>query len=167
MLISPHCVSSISHKEPLLLWLNALKNFLVQWELEKMFDQLIVQCLRVPLKCKWPERERRKLNKLTRTPAPRPNPEERLQTIEVHFLRSVNRELILRTARFKSELIWEGNHIMIFLDFSRATQLKRDKFRDGLFSFLDCFWVCECCFSFVLLWMLENKKYKSLKNGGK
>lgn len=62
-----------------------------------------------------------------RTPA---NPGERQRTIQAHVLRSVNRELILRTARIKSEFILECNHIMIFLDFSRATQLKRDKFRE-------------------------------------
>lgn len=48
-----------------------------------------------------------------RTPIPRQNPGERSRTILVHFLRSADRE----------RLPWEGN-------FSQATQLKRDKFRD-------------------------------------
>lgn len=65
-----------------------------------------------------------------RAPIPRPNLGERSQTILVCFLRSADRERILHLARNKLELSWEGIHIMIFLDFSRATQLKRDKFRE-------------------------------------
>lgn len=65
-----------------------------------------------------------------RAPIPRPNPGERLQTILVRFLHSANTELILCTARNKSELTWEGNCSMIFPNFSWATQVKRDKFRD-------------------------------------
>ena len=65
-----------------------------------------------------------------RASTPRPSAGERPRTILVRFLRSADRELILRSARNKSELIWEGNRIMIFPDFSRAMQLKRDKFRE-------------------------------------
>ena len=65
-----------------------------------------------------------------RAPIPRPSSGERPRSILVRFLRSVDRELILRSARNKSGLVWKGNCIMIFPDFSRATQLKRDKFRE-------------------------------------
>ncbi len=65
-----------------------------------------------------------------RAPAPRPNPGERPRTILIRFLRWADRELVLCAARSKSELRWEDEHIMIFLDFARATQLKRDKFRE-------------------------------------
>lgn len=65
-----------------------------------------------------------------RAPIPCPNPEERLQTILVRFLHSANTELILCTAQNKSELTWEGNCIMIVPNFSWATQVKRDKFRE-------------------------------------
>ncbi len=61
-----------------------------------------------------------------RAPIPRPNPWERPRAILARFLHSADRELILHTARNKSELFWEGNRIMIFPDFSRATQLKLD-----------------------------------------
>lgn len=70
------------------------------------------------------------IDRAHRAPTPRPNPGERPRAILVRFLRSVDRECVLRTARNKSKLVWEGNHIMIFPDFSRATQLKREKFRE-------------------------------------
>ncbi|KAM7388786.1 hypothetical protein PAMP_024936 [Pampus punctatissimus] len=70
------------------------------------------------------------IDRAHRAPTPRPSSGERPRTILVRFPRSANRELILRTARNKYELIWEGNRIMIFPDFSRVTQLKRDKFRE-------------------------------------
>lgn len=70
------------------------------------------------------------IDRAHRAPTPRPNPGERPRVILVRFLRSADRELILRTARNKSELLWEGNRIMIFPDFARATQMKRDKFRE-------------------------------------
>ena len=70
------------------------------------------------------------IDRARRALIPRPNPGVRPPMILVRFLRSADRELILRTARNKPELSWEGNHIMISLDFSRATQRKRDKFRN-------------------------------------
>ena len=52
------------------------------------------------------------IDRVHRIPIPRPNPGERPQTILVRFLRSANRELILRTARNKPDLSWEDNRII-------------------------------------------------------
>ncbi|KAL0160094.1 hypothetical protein M9458_043819, partial [Cirrhinus mrigala] len=61
---------------------------------------------------------------------PRPNPEDRPRPILVRFLRSGDRDAVLRAAWEKGEIQYEGNRIQIFPDFARATQLKREKFRE-------------------------------------
>ncbi|KAI2661168.1 LINE-1 type transposase domain-containing protein 1 [Labeo rohita] len=62
---------------------------------------------------------------------PRPNPEDRPMPILVRFLRSGDHDTVLRAAWEKGEIQYEGNRILIFPDFARVTQLKREKFREG------------------------------------
>ncbi|KAJ8352079.1 hypothetical protein SKAU_G00235550 [Synaphobranchus kaupii] len=46
------------------------------------------------------------------------------------FLRSSDRDLVLRAARNKGKLSWGNNNIMLFPDYSKAKQMKRDKFKE-------------------------------------
>ncbi|KAK7930689.1 hypothetical protein WMY93_007084 [Mugilogobius chulae] len=65
-----------------------------------------------------------------RVPTQQPPPGSKPRTILARFLKSSDRDLVLRTARMKKELIWESHRIMLFPDYSRATQQRRDKFKD-------------------------------------
>lgn len=67
---------------------------------------------------------------------PRPNPEDRPRPIQVRFLKSMDRDSVLRAAREKGEIHFEGRRIQVFPDFARTTQLKRDKFRECRKSFM-------------------------------
>lgn len=60
---------------------------------------------------------------------PRPNPEDKTRPILVRFLRSGDRDAVLRAGREKGEIQNEGNWILVFPDFARATQIKQEKFR--------------------------------------
>lgn len=55
---------------------------------------------------------------------------DRPRPILAKFLRSSDRERVLRAARIKGKLSWGNNTIMLFPDYARATQMKRDKFRE-------------------------------------
>ena len=59
-----------------------------------------------------------------------PRPGDRPRPMLAKFLRSSDRDLVLRAARIKGKLSWGNNNIMLFPDYSKATQMKRDKFKD-------------------------------------
>ncbi|RXN10108.1 LINE-1 type transposase domain-containing 1 [Labeo rohita] len=65
-----------------------------------------------------------------RSPSQRPSSTDRPRPILARFLRSADRDFVLRAARIKGNLSWENNNIMIFPDFARSTQLKRDRFKE-------------------------------------
>lgn len=69
------------------------------------------------------------IERVHRIQARRPVPSERPRTIIAAFLRYEDSQTILRTAREKQRIAWEGKQIMIFPDYSRETQEKRDAFR--------------------------------------
>ncbi|XP_062891743.1 uncharacterized protein LOC134339293 [Mobula hypostoma] len=61
---------------------------------------------------------------------PRPNTGDRPRPILARFLRSKDRDFVLRAVRVKVKFSWDNNHVMIFLDFSRPTQVKQGKFKE-------------------------------------
>ena len=63
-----------------------------------------------------------------RTAATRSNVNGR--TLIAKFMRSGDRDSILRASQEKGEIRWEGKRVMIFPDFSRGTVTKRDAFRE-------------------------------------
>ncbi|ROI73788.1 LINE-1 type transposase domain-containing protein 1 [Anabarilius grahami] len=65
-----------------------------------------------------------------RSPGQRLNSTDRPRPILAKFLRSADRDFVLRAARIKGKLCWENNHIMVFPDFARAIQQKRDRFKE-------------------------------------
>lgn len=65
-----------------------------------------------------------------RSPGQRLNSTDRPRPILAKFLRSADRDFVLRAARIKGKLCWDSNHIMVFPDFARATQQKRDRFKE-------------------------------------
>ncbi|CAL9700065.1 unnamed protein product [Knipowitschia caucasica] len=64
-----------------------------------------------------------------RTPTQRTAYSERPRTIIATFLRHQDCLNILRAAREKQQITWEGKQVMIFPDYSRETQGKREAFR--------------------------------------
>lgn len=52
------------------------------------------------------------------------------RTLIARFIRSGDRDRVLRTSQGKRELKWNGKRVMIFPDFSRGTVAKRDAFRE-------------------------------------
>lgn len=65
-----------------------------------------------------------------RSPSQRPNSTDKPRPILARFLRSADRDFVLRAARNKGSLSWENNNIMVFPDFARSTQLKRERFKE-------------------------------------
>lgn len=59
-----------------------------------------------------------------------PRPGDRPRPMLAKFLRSSDRDFVLRAARIKGKLSWGNNNIMLFPDYSKATQMKRDKFKE-------------------------------------
>uniref|UniRef100_H3A9M4 L1 transposable element RRM domain-containing protein n=1 Tax=Latimeria chalumnae TaxID=7897 RepID=H3A9M4_LATCH len=62
------------------------------------------------------------------TLAPRPTSEQRPRAFIMKFLRYPIRELLLRTARNKSQIKWKDHRISFFPDWSRDLQQKRQRF---------------------------------------
>lgn len=98
-----------------------------------------------------------------RAPTPRQNPGERPRTILVRFLQSGDREMVLRAARSKEELLREGKRIVIFPDFARAKQVKRERLRECKKA------LCACNIKFALLYpatlrIEDNGSYKRFDN---
>lgn len=91
-------------------------------DVAKFLEELIPQLLDIEGKHEI-ERAHRAINQ-------QPRPGDRPRPILAKFLRSSDRDLVLRAARNKGKLSWENNNIMLFPDFSRATQMKRDKFKE-------------------------------------
>lgn len=54
----------------------------------------------------------------------------RPRPILAKFLRSSDRDMVLRAARTKGKVSWDNNNIMLFPDYSRSTMVKRDMFKD-------------------------------------
>ncbi|KAF4073605.1 hypothetical protein AMELA_G00245110 [Ameiurus melas] len=52
------------------------------------------------------------------------------RTLIAKFMRSGDRDRILRASQEKGEIRWEGKRVVIFPDFSRGTITKRDAFRE-------------------------------------
>ena len=52
------------------------------------------------------------------------------KTIIAAFLRYRDRQMVMQAAREKREIMWEGNKIMIFADYSKETLMKREAFRE-------------------------------------
>ena len=59
-----------------------------------------------------------------------PRPGDRPRPMLAKFLRSSDRDLVPRAARIKGKLSWGNNNIMLFPDYSKATQMRRDKFKE-------------------------------------
>ncbi|KAI4881460.1 hypothetical protein NFI96_000609 [Prochilodus magdalenae] len=93
----------------------------------QFLDEVIPKVLNIESAGTRPEIER-----AHRALAPRLAPGGRPRAILVRFLRSGDRDYILRTARTRErkELQWEGNRVLFFPDFSRATQQKREQFKE-------------------------------------
>uniref|UniRef100_H2ZSP0 L1 transposable element RRM domain-containing protein n=1 Tax=Latimeria chalumnae TaxID=7897 RepID=H2ZSP0_LATCH len=68
------------------------------------------------------------LERAHRTLAPRPGTDQRPHPFIVKFLRYQTKEMIIRKAREKGPLNWEGNKILIFPDLSKELQEKRRGF---------------------------------------
>ena len=73
---------------------------------------------------------RREIERAHRVASQRPAPGDRPRPILAKFLRSSDRDAVLRAARNKGKLTWGNTTIMLFPDYSRATQMKRDKFKE-------------------------------------
>uniref|UniRef100_H3AZS0 L1 transposable element RRM domain-containing protein n=1 Tax=Latimeria chalumnae TaxID=7897 RepID=H3AZS0_LATCH len=63
--------------------------------------------------------------------APCPESNQRPRLIIMHLLKFQTRELLLRKAREKQTLNWEGNHLALFQDLPKEVQLKRQTFLEG------------------------------------
>lgn len=48
----------------------------------------------------------------------------------MRFMRSGTRDLILQVSREKRQLQWNGNSVLVFPDFSKITQEKRNAFKE-------------------------------------
>lgn len=73
---------------------------------------------------------RREIERAHRIASQRPTPGDRPRPILARFLRSSDRDAVLRAARNKGKLSWGNTSIMLFPDYSRTTQMKRDKFKE-------------------------------------
>ncbi len=73
---------------------------------------------------------RREIERAHRVAGQRPAAGDRPRPILARFLRSSDRDAVLRAARNKGKLSWGNTTVMVFPDYSRATQLKRDKFKE-------------------------------------
>ncbi|KAE8278811.1 hypothetical protein D5F01_LYC22386 [Larimichthys crocea] len=73
---------------------------------------------------------RREIERAHRIAGQRPATGDRPRPILARFLRSSDRDAVLRAARNKGKLSWGNTTIMLFPDYSRATQMKRDKFKE-------------------------------------
>ena len=71
---------------------------------------------------------KREIERAHRIAGQRPAPGDRPRP--ARFLRSSDRDAVLRAARNKGKLTWGSTTIMLFPDYSRATQMKRDKFKE-------------------------------------
>uniref|UniRef100_H3AWL7 L1 transposable element RRM domain-containing protein n=1 Tax=Latimeria chalumnae TaxID=7897 RepID=H3AWL7_LATCH len=65
-----------------------------------------------------------------RTLAPRPEAGQRPRPFIVRFLKFQEKEMIIRKAKERGALDWEGNKILIFPDLSKELQEKRKRFLD-------------------------------------
>ena len=70
--------------------------------------------------------------------APRPPSTERPRPVIARFMRSGVRDMVLRAAREKNQLLLGDRAIMVFPDYSRDTQLKRAAFRECKKALHDC-----------------------------
>lgn len=70
------------------------------------------------------------IERAQRSPGQRLNLTDKPRIILVKFLRSADRDFVLRAARIKGKLYWENNFIMVFPDFTRTTQQKRERFKE-------------------------------------
>lgn len=73
---------------------------------------------------------RREIEWAYRIAGQRSTPGDRPRPILARFLRSSDRDVVLRAARNKGKLTWGNTTVMLFPDYSRATQMKRDKFKE-------------------------------------
>lgn len=55
---------------------------------------------------------------------------DRPRPILARFLRLSDRDAVLQAARNKGKLTWGDATVMLFPDYSKATQMKRDKFKE-------------------------------------
>ena len=89
---------------------------------EKFLEELLPNLLDIEGK--------REIERAHRIASQRPAPGGRPRPILAKFLRSTDRDAVLRAARNKGKLSWGNTTIMLFPDYSRATQLKRVKFKE-------------------------------------
>ena len=94
----------------------------VHGEMTDFIEKLIPDLLGIEKKCEV-ERAHRVPTQLAQ-PGGKPRP------IIARFLRSSDRDLVLRAARKKGELICESHKILLFPDYSKSTQQRRDKFKE-------------------------------------
>lgn len=85
-------------------------------------EKLIPTLLGLEKKCE--------IDRAHRVPTQQPQPGDRPRPILARFLRSSDRDLVLRTARERGKLNLGNNNIMLFPDYSKATQQRRDKFKE-------------------------------------
>uniref|UniRef100_H3A1B4 L1 transposable element RRM domain-containing protein n=1 Tax=Latimeria chalumnae TaxID=7897 RepID=H3A1B4_LATCH len=62
---------------------------------------------------------------------PRPAPDQRPKAFIIKLLRFPTRELLLRTARLKGQLVWRESRISLCPDWSRDLQIKRQRFTEA------------------------------------
>lgn len=92
-------------------------------DMEAFLEEVLPQILGMPTPSHGWDIER-----AHRALAPRPLPNERPRA--VRFMRSGTKDLILRASRVKRQLQWNCNSILIFPDFSKITQEKRNTFKE-------------------------------------
>lgn len=93
-------------------------------DMEVFLEQILPQLLGIPtLSHGWDiERAHRAL-----TPWPQLN--NRSWAVIARLMHSRTRDLILRVSREKRQLQWNGNSVLVFPDFSKITQEKRNAFK--------------------------------------
>ncbi|KAF4077034.1 hypothetical protein AMELA_G00203490 [Ameiurus melas] len=70
------------------------------------------------------------LERAYRVPARRSGEGDRPRPILARFLRSSDKDLVLRQARSKGRLSWKNHNIFLFPDFANSTREKRDRFKE-------------------------------------
>uniref|UniRef100_H3AK62 L1 transposable element RRM domain-containing protein n=1 Tax=Latimeria chalumnae TaxID=7897 RepID=H3AK62_LATCH len=85
----------------------------------------------LPVMLEIPEGEVIEIERAHRSLALRPQPDQRPRQIIMCLLKYQTRELILRKAREKQNIVWENNKIAFFQDLSKEVQLKRKAFTES------------------------------------
>ncbi|KAF4088859.1 hypothetical protein AMELA_G00059470 [Ameiurus melas] len=92
-------------------------------DMVKFLDELFLSLLDITghkLELEWAHR----------VPARRSGEEYRPQPILARFLRSSDKDLVLRQASSKGRLSWKNHNIFLFPDFANSTREKRDRFKE-------------------------------------